>query len=359
MKYDFSKTLALTKGGLLDHQTTWKSYLEDSPGWQQTAMVLTGPLILANVLLSLVFSRLIGGFAYYDYYGGFLSALFWGLIMACLGIVIAVYTFDFLAGIFKGKRNFSRAFAAVSLAAIPAWTAGIVGAVVPYIGFLITLAGGIMSLVFLYKIMPLALDVPDEKRVVHFIASLLAIIVLNFIAGSILGVGAIGNSSQRDIFSNTSTSSRSTTGSGVLGEFERQGQLMEAAEADVYDPPTDGKLTEAQVEAYVKVLKKTRALHQDFAKKAQKFSDKMEAKNDAGETPSAADLSQLYSGIGSALSANNAEMEVVKTGNGNWAEHLWIKQQLRIAQIQQGDGNEAISHNFKLYKKYQEDLDNP
>ena len=57
------------------------------------------------------------------------------------------------------------------------------------------------------------------------------------------------------------------------------------------------------------------------------------------------------------MSANNAELEVVKTGNGNWAEHNWVKEQLRVAHIQRGDGSDAIAHNYKLYKKYEEELE--
>ncbi len=358
MQYDFSKTLSLTRGGLLDYETTWKNYLAENPGWQKTTVLLTGPLILANVILSVILSRIIGGFDYYGYYSNFFAAIFWGLILACLGFAIAVFTFNFLAGTFKGNSNFARAFAAVSLAAIPAWIAGIVGAAIPYIGFLVSLAGGIISLVFLYKIMPLALHVPDEKRVAHFIASLVVIIVLNFIVGGIVGVGATGNSVPRGTFSGDNTSSRSATGSGVLGAIERQGKLMDEAGADVYDPPADGKLSESQVKDYVKVLKKTRALYADYAAKAQKLSDKMETRDKAGEAPSMADLANLYNGIGTAVSANNAEMEIVKTGGGNWAEHLWIKEQLRIAKIQQGDGPGAIANNYKLYKKYEEELEN-
>jgi len=51
-------------------------------------------------------------------------------------------------------------------------------------------------------------------------------------------------------------------------------------------------------------------------------------------------------------------MEVVKSSGGNWAEHEWVKQQLRVARIQQGEGSDAIAHNYSLYKKYQEELDN-
>ncbi len=357
MTFDFARTLSLVKGGLFDHRTTWESYLQENPGWQQTAMLLTGPLVLANVLLSTIFSRITGGFAYPGYDSNIFAALFSGLVMACLGFVVAVFAFNFLAGVFKGKQDFSRVFAAISLAAIPSWVAGVLGALVPAFGFLIILAGGIMSLVFLYKIMPLALAVPEDKRLAHFIVSLLVIFILNILIGSIIGINSLYSSVQRDAFNNKTTTSGSLTGSGVLGEFERQGRLMEDADEDNYDPPADDKLTKSQVVAYVKVLKKTRAVHAEYANKAQKFADKMEAKEKAGETPSGKDLSQLYSGIGGVMSMNNAEMEIVKTGQGNWAEHLWVKEQLHIAQIQQGDGSEALAHNYKLFKKYKEDLD--
>ncbi len=356
MNFDFAKTLSLIKGGLLDHETTWKSYLEENPTWKQTAMVLAGPLILANIILSVILSRMAGGFSYYSYYGNLFTALFWGLFMGILGFVITVFAFNFLAGQFKGKPDFPRAFAAVSLAAIPSWTAGILAALIPYIGLLIALAGGVISLIFMYKIMPMALNVPDEKRLAHFISSLVSIIILNFVIGSIIGVGAMNSGMHSGALSKGSINSRTTVGSGMLGEFERQGRLMEDAEADTFEPPADGKLSKAQLEKYVKVLQKTRALHEDYAQRMQKFSEDMKAKEAAGEKPSVSDLSQAYAGIGTAMSANNAEMEVVKTGGGNWAEHLWIKEQLRVARIQQGDGSDALEHNYKLYKKYEDEL---
>ena len=32
MNFDINKTLSLIKGGLLDHQATWESYLGENPG---------------------------------------------------------------------------------------------------------------------------------------------------------------------------------------------------------------------------------------------------------------------------------------------------------------------------------------
>jgi hypothetical protein len=356
MNFDFKKTFELITGGLLNHEATWTGYLAGNPGWQQTAVLLTGPMIVANVVLGVIFSRLAGGYAAYGYHSNFFVALIIGLVLAVIGLFIAVFAFNLLAGVFKGTPDFSRAFAAVSLAAIPAWVAGIIGALVPGVGFLIALAGGIVTLVFLYKIMPLALAVPAEKRVAHFVVSIIAIFVLNLIIGMTMGAGTMRGQQQGDGLLGSKSSAPTNLGSGVMGEWGRQAQLMEEAGQDVYDPPANGKLSEDQVEAYAKVLSKTQALHEEYGRKMTELADKVEAQEKAGETPSAADLSRLYAGVGTALSANNAEMEIVKTAGGNWAEHQWVKQQLRTARIQQGDGSEAIAHNYELYQEYADEL---
>lgn len=356
MKFEYTKTLALIKGGLLDHENTWKTYFEDCPGWQQTAVVLTGPLFIANVVLSLIFSRLVGGFAMYGYHGNWFMALITSVIMGAVGFAILVLVFNFLAGVFKGTPNFSRAFAAVSLAVIPAWVASAVAALIPYLGFLIALAGGILSLVFLYRIIPLALNVAEDKRKAHFVVSLVAVIICNMVIGFTLGLGSAGTQYQSGEYSSGESAARRSASSGVFGEAARQASIIDAASADRYDPPSDGKLDEDQVEDYISALRKTKAVHAEYAEKMEKLAAEMKAKEAAGEGPSLADFGKMYSGAGGLVGANNAEMEVVKSGGGNWAEHEWVKGQLRIAHIQQGEGSEANAHNYKLYKKYQEEL---
>ena len=357
MHFDFKKTLTLIKGGLFDHENTWKTYLEDCPGWQQTALVLTAPLFIANVLLSLVFNRLTGGYAVYAYQGNWFMALVLGIVMGAVGFTIAVLVFNFLAGVFKGTPNFSRAFAAVSLAAIPAWVAGAVAGLIPYLGFFIALAGGIMSLVFLYRIIPLALNVAEDKRTVHFVVSLVAVIICNMIVGLTLGLGNTGNQFRSGEYSSRDSTNSRSASSGVIGEATRQANIIDAASADKYEPPSDGELDEDQVEDYVSVLRKTRSMHAEYAEKMDKLAAEMKAKEEAGESPSLSDFGKMYTGAGGMIGANNAEMEVVKSGGGNWAEHEWVKQQLRVAYVQQGEGSDANAHNYKLYKKYEDQLD--
>jgi hypothetical protein len=356
MQFDITKTLGLIRGGLLDHENTWKTYLEDCPDWQQTALVLTIPLFVSSVLLSLIFSRLAGGYAMYGFQSSWFMALIISLLMGAIGFIIAVLVFNFLAGVFKGTPDFSRAFAAFSLAAIPAWVAGPLAALIPYLGFLIAIAGGILSLVFVYRIMPLALNVAQEKRVIHFVVALVTVFICNMIIAFVLGLGGNSDQFRGSGYSTGENAAGRSASSGVMGEAVRQAELVDAASSDLYDPPSDGKLDEDQVGEYVSVLRKTRAVHAEYAEKMEKLAAEMKAKEEAGKSPSMADLGKMYSGAGGFLSANNAEMEVVKSGGGNWAEHEWVKQQLRIARIQQGEGSDANAANYKLYKEYEEEL---
>jgi len=355
MEFDYKKTLELIKGGLMDHQTTWTSYLDDNPAWQQTAMVLTGPMIIASVILTSIFSRIVGGYSYYGYGMGFFQGLLFGLVMAAAGIAIGSFVLSLLAGTFGGKPSFPRALAALSLAAIPGFLAGIVGSLIPYLGPLISLAGGILSLVFLYKIIPLALEVPDGKRVVHFILSLVGMFVANMILSYTLGFGSareIRSFDRSGSRGEDSTAARSVQNSGFLGEIERIQQLQEAASESVYEPPGDGELERSQVVEYVSVMKKTRAVHEDYQKQLESMRKDMEDKEEA----TVSDLTKMYSGMGGAMGAQNAEMEIVLTSGGNWAEHVWVREQLRVAMIQQGEGSDALEHNYELYEEFASEL---
>lgn len=355
MNIDLAKTVSLIRGGLLDHRSTWESYFESTPSWKETAIQLTVPLLLANLILSFLFSRLVGGYAMYaPVHGGFMAFIL-SLVMLLIGLAVTVFIFNWLAGVFGGQKNLDRAFAAVSLAVIPAWVAGIIASLIPWFGVFIALAGGIMTLVFLYRIMPLALGIPAENRVKHYVLSLLAVFIIQVVLGLMIARDTMRQMDAGD-FSKRSDSS-SGFGSGMFGDLQRQGQLMDAASADVYDPPEDGELSQDQVEAYVQVLKKTRALQEEYSRDVESIAAEIEAKEKAGESMSVSDLQRLYSGAGTAIGLNNAEMEIVKTGGGNWAEHVWVKEQLRAAKIHQGEGSDALEHNYELYQEFQEELE--
>lgn len=346
---DLQKTLNLLKGGLLDHRQTWQTYLGENHSWKETAMLLTGPLILASVLLASFFGWIFNSQYMFAYRGGVWVTIF-GLIAAAIGIAIAAFVFSYLAGVFKGKHDFNKGLAALSLSAIPGYVGGVLGTI-PWIGWLLALALGITSLVFLYKIIPLYLEVPDDKRVVHFIVSLISSIVLVFIINMVLGIGAYTTGAMNPAHMQGTSGNNPTSGNGMFGGIERQATLYEQAGKDRYAAPENGKITNEQMENLVKILQKT----EEYKKrKNEQMKELGEGLKDKKEY-SLSDFEKLRSGISIAMVSANAEMEVVKSGGGNWAEHQWIKDQLRIASIQK-DLNDAVKSNYALYQKYSDQL---
>jgi len=341
---DIQKTFELIRNGLFEPRATWQSCLAEDRGWRDTTMVLTLPLILASYVLAGLLSLIFGGRGSLAAGPGIGSWVL-SLILAVAGIAVTAFIFSYLAGVFRGRHDFDRGLAAVSLAAIPGCVGNIV-AVVPFIGWLVSLVLGIVSLVFLYRIIPVFLQVPEDKRVLHFVASLVSTMVAMLILSAVLGAGFIGAPPDQ-----LSTSQSQPGQPGMFGQIERHARLMEQAEQQRYEPPADGRITEAQMQGYMTVMRKTAEIREERRAEMQRLGEKYQDRE-----PGAADLVELSGGIGSAIGAFNAEMEVVMTGGDNWAEHQWIKEQLRTARIHK-DLNEAVRHNYELYQAHRAELD--
>lgn len=187
------KTIELIKGSLTQPAETWQSYLDENPSWQRTAMELTGPLVVAAIVIGWLLSLIFGGYFYFGYGRGVILGLIFGLFSAAISVTILSFLVSFFAGKFGGESNFDRAFAGVSLAIVPGWVGAALSGI-PILGSLLQLAGTIIGLVFLYKIIPLAVRVPEDKRVVHFVVTIIAVIVVQLILGLILGAGSMAGS---------------------------------------------------------------------------------------------------------------------------------------------------------------------
>lgn len=185
-----SKTIELVSGSLTNPRETWQSYLGENPVWQRTAMELTVPLVIAAIVVGWLLSVLLGGYFYFGYGRGAVFGLIFGLVSAAISVTVLSFLVSFFAGRFGGESSFDRAFAGVSLAIVPGWI-GTALSGIPILGGLLQLAGTITGLVFLYKIIPLAVRVPEEKRVLHFIVTIVAAIIVQMIIGLILGAGAM------------------------------------------------------------------------------------------------------------------------------------------------------------------------
>jgi hypothetical protein len=117
-------------------------------------------------------------------------------MLVSYGLALAtVYVFaliiNALAPNFGGQKDPLLALKTAAYATTAAWVAGI-GQMLPGVGGLILLAGGIYSVYLLYLALPTTMKCPPEKAVAYTAVSVVAAIVLFGIAAAIVG-GVIGH----------------------------------------------------------------------------------------------------------------------------------------------------------------------
>ncbi|MGD8417659.1 MAG: Yip1 family protein [Pseudomonadales bacterium] len=338
--FDIQATIKWATAVFENWSTAAVDYKATQPTWQQSFFQLTLPLYVAAYIVAGVLALITGGSLLLGQlsFGVFLFSALWALGWT---FVIA-FIFDYLAGTFRGIRSFDSAYAVVALAIVPA-AAGTMVSPLPWIGWLLSLAGSIYALVLAYRFLPVFLGIPEDARVKHFALSIIIAIVVNVVVSGII-VSTFAPSMMSGAMRGSGTSTSDSVDVGLFGGLGRQADVMEAASQDTWDPPSDGMLTDAQVAAFADSLKKTQALRDRLGKSFEGMEDK---------EPS---VSDVLGGVGDAMRLSTAEMEVVKSAGGNWAEHQWVRGQLEVARIQQ-DINDAVKHNYDLFLKYQDQIE--
>jgi Yip1 domain len=351
--FDIDATIKWISAVLKTPAEVAPQYKAISAPFLQTFLQIVLPAFVGSYLIGGMLGWLLGsssgpgGLSFMAFVMGLLFGLGWTFVVA--------FVFDFFAGTFGGVKNYDHAYATVGLAIVPACAGAILGPL-PWIGWLLSIAASIYSLVLAWRFIPEFLAVPEDSRVKHYAASVGTLFVAGFIVMIMWGMVFTAASVTSAVLSGGDTEDSAEAvenifengkSTGVLGGMERSGQLLEQAEQDVYEPPDDGELTEEQVETYISTLKKTKALRERIAKKYEEFDE------EEGKEPS---LTDIFGGIGDMTRAGSAEVEVVKTAGGNWKEHLWVKNAIETARVQQ-DINDAVAHNYALFQQYQEDIE--
>jgi len=104
--------------------------------------------------------------------------------------------------------------------------------------------------------------------------------------------------------------------------------LMKEVANDKYDPPTDGKLTEAQIQMYLKV----RTHEKEIAQIAMKKADEHFKKGDAAKN-SLAGVMESFKGMSAAAEYATADIRAAKDLGYNTQEYLWVKGQVMAASM--------------------------
>ena len=184
--FDPNRTIRLASGALFNSESTWLTYLPDAGDWTKTASLLTGPLIVVSAVLAYLLGLVSADASIFGQFRPTITSTLASIVSAAIGAAVVAFIFGTLAGMFGGKRSFALGLAATTLAFVPGYV-GQVLSQLPWIGGLIGLALFVYALVLLWKIIPLYLEVPDGKRTVHYVSSLLATIVVMAVFSMTIG----------------------------------------------------------------------------------------------------------------------------------------------------------------------------
>jgi len=346
--FDLSRTLQLVKGALFDAEATWQSYLPEAGNWQKTAFLLTGPLIITSAILAYLIGLLGSDAALFGQFRPTITSTLVTIVMGAVAAGVISFIVSALAGAFGGKNSFALGLAATSLAFVPGYL-GQALSQLPWIGALVGLGLAIYGLILLWRIIPVYLEVPDGKRTGHYILSLVAtiavMIVLSILLRPMIGPDMSG-------FGGVSSSGSATGGAGGLfGGAIRQAELITAAEEDRYESPADGKLDNNQVDEFMRVMNRAEEMMLEKTERMRELAERA----DRDEELSMREMSEMMSGATEMVGINTIEIELVKSGGGNWAEHQWVKESLRTAYLQK-DINDAVKHNYALFMEHEDEL---
>ena len=348
--FDLNRTVELIRGALFDPEATWRSYLPEAGDWQKTAFLITGPLIVLSTVLAYIFGLISSDTSMFGIFRPTIASSLLNLVTAAIAAGVVAFIFSGLAGVFGGKSSFALGLAATSLAFVPGYLGQAVNWL-PWIGWLLMLGLFIYSLILLWRIIPIYLEVPDGKRAGHYIVSLLATIIVMFIISTIVGRALYGSALGPGMSGMPDIDSDRGAPSGMFGGVMRQAELMAAAEEDRYSPPGNGRVSEDQVRSFIRVMERATAMQEEKGDRLREIAERAERE----ENVSISDFTQMMGGMADVAGIQTAEVEVVKSAGGNWAEHQWVRESLRTAWIQK-DLNDTVAHNYELYQKYEDQL---
>jgi hypothetical protein len=132
----------------------------------------------------------------------------------------------------------------------------------------------------------------------------------------------------------------------ISKDLDKRGttDLMKQVADDKYEAPADGRLTEAQVQMYLKVREQEKKIAEVAKAELKQHADKAKQ---SGEK-SLSGMMEGFKGLGSVADLATADIRAAKDLGYNTQEYLWIKQQVLAASGAEmtAKATEAMSANF-------------
>jgi hypothetical protein len=107
-------------------------------------------------------------------------------VLTLVTIYVMALIIDALAPTFSAQKDRVQALKTVAYAYTASWIAGI-GYILPGLGFLLTIVGGIYSIYLLYLGLPHTMKCPQEKAAGYTAVSIIIAIILSILVGAVVG----------------------------------------------------------------------------------------------------------------------------------------------------------------------------
>ena len=161
-------------------------------------------------------------------------------VMALITTFVMALIVDALAPTFGGQKNNIQALKAVAYASTASWIAQI-AQIIPGLGFLIMIAGGIYSIYLLYLGLPHTMQSPREKTAGYTVVAIIVAFVLWLVTGLVVGglAGGVGMMAGSG-YSSSKHDDVEFDEDSPLGKMQQWGKDMEAANKKLEEAQKSG-----------------------------------------------------------------------------------------------------------------------
>ncbi|EIL93956.1 Yip1 family protein [Rhodanobacter spathiphylli] len=172
-----------------------------------------------------------------DSIGGGITRMVLGYLLSLVVVYLMALIINALAPTFGGQKNMVQALKTVAYAWTASWIAGI-ALIVPWLGWLVALAGAVYGVYLLYLGLPQTMKCPAEKSAGYTAVSVIIAFVLSWIVGAIV-IGVVGTAA----FTGAAMGGMHVTGSNgdsvtidgnsAMGQLAAMGKRAEQASKDM------------------------------------------------------------------------------------------------------------------------------
>jgi hypothetical protein len=237
---DFGKTIARVKAILVTPRTEWPVAAAEpaSVGGLYTAYIVwiaALPAIAGFIKSSLIGTGLFGVVIRTPIGSGIAGMMLQYVLSLAVAYVVALII-NALAGTFNGQKDMVQALKTVAYSWTAAWIAGI-AVIIPWIGWLIALLGGIYSIYLLYLGLPFTMKCPPEKSGGYTALTVIIAIVLSWIVGmvvaGVIGTAAYTGAAMSGAHLSSSSDEVTVDPDSALGKLAAMGARAEQASKEL------------------------------------------------------------------------------------------------------------------------------